>query len=518
MQSRIIAIAVILLAAAGRVDAQVTLTDDDATAVESQLRERTAVATPASVEPTASGLLSSARTGTTVPEADPQSIDLKRACDGCPPRSVGKAMWHTTAINGFYELANLIRGQETAKITPATWWDNMQQGWVWDLDDFAVNQIGHPYQGNNYFNAARANGLSFWEASAVTAFGSGTWEFYGETNHPSMNDLINTTLGGIALGETFHRLGWMIRKPQASGRGRLWSEIGATALDPVTGLERFISGDASRVTEKPREFVPTSLAGVGSAGVLWRGSQTNEFSQSTADPFVEMDLVYGDPESGHSRTPYDAFLVRLRFGGGSAFSEAKVRGRLLGQPLKGGKLQFDVIQDYSFESNDAFATGGQAFQASLGSAFNLSERTHLWVMGWGGLSVLSAVDSLPLGVTEKPVEDASPDAPQGVSEGPRYYDYGPGSMFGGSAHLTRNQRNFVNFFYEGRHVYSLDGVRANHLLQWTRVDLMVPLHRVIGAGTSFEYFKRTTYYQDAAHSEQRFHYPQLRAYLTWFLS
>ena len=41
-------------------------------------------------------------------------------------------------------------------------------------------------------------------------------------------------------------------------------------------------------------------------------------------------LLYGDPTTGRSRTPYDAFGVRLRFGGGGTFSEAKVRGRLLG--------------------------------------------------------------------------------------------------------------------------------------------------------------------------------------------
>src|SRR5262245_26200635 len=74
-------------------------------------------------------------------------------CDGCPPRRVGMALLQATGINVVYEIANLVRGQVTAHITPVSWWENMQQGWVWDLDDFTVNQIGHPYQGNNYFNA-----------------------------------------------------------------------------------------------------------------------------------------------------------------------------------------------------------------------------------------------------------------------------------------------------------------------------------------------------------------------------
>ncbi len=121
-----------------------------------------------------------------------------------------------------YGVANLARGQVTARVTPKTWWANMEQGWVWDLDDFTVNQIGHPYQGNNYFNTGRANGLSFYESAAVTAFGSATWEYFGETNHASLNDFINTTLGGIALGEMFHRTAWLVRDTRATGRGRLW--------------------------------------------------------------------------------------------------------------------------------------------------------------------------------------------------------------------------------------------------------------------------------------------------------
>ena len=314
----------------------------------------------------------------------------------------------------------------------------MEQGWVWDLDDFAVNQIGHPYQGNNYFNTGRANGLSFYESAAVTAFGSATWEYFGETNHASLNDFINTTLGGIALGEMFHRTAWLVRNTRATGRGRLWSEIGATALDPITGVNRFIRGDASRVTDKPADMVPSNLTASGAAGVLWRGTEDNAFT-ADAQPFVEVDAIYGDPDKGHSRTPFDAFAMKLRFGGGSGLSEARVRGRLLGQPLKDDKLQFSVVQSYDFQKNDAYATGSQSFEAAFGFTQNLSSTTRFWMLGWGGLTVLGAIDSLPLGLTEIPEEEESGDAGQGVSEGPRYYDYGPGAELWRDRHLLAEQ-------------------------------------------------------------------------------
>ena len=217
----------------------------------------------------------------------------------------------------FYGVANLVRGQVTARVTPKTWWANMEQGWVWDLDDFVVNQIGHPYQGNNYFNTGRANGLSFYESAAVTAFGSATWEYFGETNHASLNDFINTTLGGIALGEMFHRTAWLVRDTRATGRGRLWSEIGATALDPITGVNRFMRGDASRVTDKPADMVPSNLTASGALGALWRGTEGNAFT-AAAQPFLEVDAIYGDPDQGTQpntlRRLRDEAALRRRIG------------------------------------------------------------------------------------------------------------------------------------------------------------------------------------------------------------
>ena len=380
----------------------------------------------------------------------PSWIAERRACEGCPPRSVGRALFQTTVVNVFYGVANLVRGQVTARVTPKTWWDNMEQGWVWDLDDFTVNQVGHPYQGNNYFTTGRANGLSFYESAAVTAFGSATWEYFGETNHASLNDFINTTLGGIALGEMFHRTAWLLRDTRATGRGRLWREIGATvARSDHRGESIHAGGCLARHRQAGRHGALEPDRVSAQLGVLWRGTRGNAFT-ATGQPFLEVDAIYGDPEKGHSRTPYDAFAVRLRFGGGSAFSEARVRGRLLGQPFKNDKVQFSVVQSYDFQKNDAYATGSQSFEAAFGFTQNLSSKTRMWVLGWGGLTVLGAIDSLPLGLTEVPEEEEeSGDAGQGVSEGPRYYDYGPGSDFGVTANFSRNNRPFADALLRG---------------------------------------------------------------------
>ena len=184
-----------------------------------------------------------------------------------------------------------------------------------------------------------------------------------------------------------------------------------------------------------------------------------------------------------------------------------------------GKRQFSVLQSYDYQSNDAYATGAQSFEAAYGVTHALSSRTDVWLIGWGGLTVLGAVDSLPLGVTERPEEPEEPGegGGQGVSEGPRFYDYGPGATFGARADFSRDRRLFAVLFYEGRHLYSLDGVRANHFLQRSRVDLLLPLRGSLGLGVSGEYFFRQTFYQDEDNSQLEYSYPQFRAYFTWSL-
>ena len=112
-------------------------------------------------------------------------------------------------------------------------------------------------------------------------------------------------------------------------------------------------------------MVPSALAAVTSLGVLWRGSDTNAFS-ATGQPFLEVDLLYGDLEEGRTRTPDDAMSTRLRFGGGGGISEARVRGRLMGQPLNDWQAAVGVIESYGYEKNDAYSTGSQSFEVAIG--------------------------------------------------------------------------------------------------------------------------------------------------------
>ena len=428
-----------------------------------------------------------------------------RPCEGCPPRRVWRSLFQTTWINVVYGLTNLMRGHDSAKITPKTWWDNMKAGWEWDLNDFKTNQFGHPYQGNNYYTAARSNGMNFWESGAVAAFGSATWEYFGETNDASLNDFINTTLGGIALGEMFHRTAWLIRDTQKTGKPRMWSELFATMIDPMSGFNRFTTGDASRVMPKPAEMVPSQLGMFGTLGAVWHGDENGGFSSSDVDPFMEVDLYYGDFKQGQ-KVPYDAFAVRLGFGGGQILSETRVRGRILGKGVS-DNVVLAALQGFSYNNNEAYQFGAQSFDFAAGFARSSSSTLSMTASVSAGVTVLGAVNTDVIKPEDLEVGEHS-EIPTS-----RDYDYGPGSNVAATFNLYHRRRQLLQAEYELHHLHIIDGTRANYLLQRFRAGVNVPIRGRLGFGASTEFFSRYTFYQAGTKSHLSF--PEIRVFLSW---
>ena len=57
-----------------------------------------------------------------------------------------------------------LMNEDFAKINGHTIKQNFKTGPVWDTDKFSTNLVAHPYHGSLYFNAARSNGLNFWQS------------------------------------------------------------------------------------------------------------------------------------------------------------------------------------------------------------------------------------------------------------------------------------------------------------------------------------------------------------------
>ena len=77
-----------------------------------------------------------------------------------------QALAEVTAVNvGVQLFDRYVTREEFAQTTLRSIRRNFSDGMVWDNDLFNTNMFMHPYHGNLYFNAARTNGLTFWESA-----------------------------------------------------------------------------------------------------------------------------------------------------------------------------------------------------------------------------------------------------------------------------------------------------------------------------------------------------------------
>src|SRR5215217_3636575 len=157
------------------------------------------------------------------------------AQDSVAATRAGASFWRATAgvatVNWITWAYNwYVQRWPWAKVGTQAWATNLRRGFVWDNDCFLDNQLAHPYHGSLYHGSARAAGYRFWSSLPFVAVGSVTWEMFGENITGSLNDLINTTLGGAALGEVTYRLSSLLGSKRGSGPDGVARELGAFAL------------------------------------------------------------------------------------------------------------------------------------------------------------------------------------------------------------------------------------------------------------------------------------------------
>jgi hypothetical protein len=419
-------------------------------------------------------------------------------CPGCPKRSWGRALIGTIGTNVVFNLVNLAFRPEDRhefQVTPMTWWDNLKAGYIFDDNQFMVNQFGHPYQGGLYFNSGRANGLNYWESSVLAALGSFTWECCGETNQGSINDFYSTTMGGMVLGEITHRLAGLVRDNAATSH-RGTREIAAMAIDPVGGAWRLINGDWGKVQENPPDMRPEVLSVSAQAGALWRGAG-GTLEEANAYPYVEVDFGYGDFVRTPWRKPFDAFQTRFVLGGGKGISELVVIGRLYGKALGDSPKptsRFILNQGFAFLSNPAYELGGQSVAGGVAFVQALGRQTNLYVMTLGQFVPLAAISAEDVGVNE------------------RTYDYGPALGANVVAALRWKNDPVLRFYYQSSFIKTVNGSGATHNVHMLQGRAELPLGKTLGAGGSFTWFKRNSHYPTTPDTSTT--YPESRLFLS----
>ncbi|HET6463664.1 MAG TPA: DUF3943 domain-containing protein, partial [Candidatus Krumholzibacteria bacterium] len=234
-------------------------------------------------------------------------------------KSYGWAIGEAFAINlGASAFNEYVRNANFNQISPRSWYANLQEGLTWDDNQFRTNQIIHPFNGACYYNAARANGVSYWPSYAIGIMGAVQWEWMGETHPMSFNDMISTGIGGAAVGETLYRFSSMILDNQATGKSRFFNEAGGFLVDPIRGFNRILSGQAWKVASNPEDDMDKSPIGSYHDTALgWRRSGNGFYPSLEHDytdyMFLRYQHEHGTVFDNTRRKPWDYFDTDVQF-------------------------------------------------------------------------------------------------------------------------------------------------------------------------------------------------------------
>ena len=315
---------------------------------------------------------------------------------------VEKRYWQAaaevTGINlGVQLFDRWVLNSDFAQTTLRTLKRNFTDGMVWDNDFFITNMFAHPYHGNLYFNAARTNGLTFWESAPYALLGSAMWEFLGETEPPAINDIIATTCGGMAIGEMTHRLSLTMLDDRDRGFRRFLREAAAAIVNPIQGLHRIISGDAWRISNTHYRYHDFNEIPIdGSVTVGWRYlADDGALFRGIHAPYVNLTLTYGTSVDGDKHnTPYDFFDVQANaaFGGGQPMvNTLNIVGRLWSTPILDKKDmagEFGIYQHFNYYDAKPIEDGSSLTPYRISEAAGFGPGFILGLPQTGGLSKL----------------------------------------------------------------------------------------------------------------------------------
>lgn len=277
-----------------------------------------------------------------------------------------KAAAETAGINVLvHSFDRFVMNEDFAQVHFYDIRDNFKNGFVWDNDQFSTNLFAHPYHGSLYFNSARANGLSFWESAPYAVAGSLMWEFCGETEPPAINDLIATSVGGICIGEITNRISSLILDDRARGFRRFLREFAATAICPMRGFNRIVSGDAWRVRGdyyRYHDYERFPIDFSISFGDRYLADD-NALFRGEHNPYLNIFLEYGDPFDVSENKPYDFFNAEVTFGlsgNQPLINSIHLLGRLYGSPVYVGDditAEFGIFQYFNYYDSEPVKDG-----------------------------------------------------------------------------------------------------------------------------------------------------------------
>lgn len=388
-------------------------------------------------------------------------------------------------------LANLIPWSydkyvaqaNSADVTFKSVQHNLNPGnWGWDDGNFSTNQFAHPYHGSISFNAYRSNGYSFWQSVPGAFAGSYIWETAAESLDFSINDFINTSYGGIIIGEMTHRLANRLINQRSTGIKRQASEVLAMVINPANGLNRLLDGkwgtlssgatqpaDSSKIYAELDIGVRRIRINKNKTPVRWSG---------------RVKLTYGTP-LGNLKAPFSYLSIDAEFGKdlNGIVSQLSIYGSLAGWHSRSDDRSKHICMltaNYEYINNEVFLYSAQSIKFNLLSDRMISDQFTLRTAVGVGPILLAAV-------------------PNSYSEKERPYDYCSGASFNASGYMSYRNRFFYGISYRAGLFKTLSGNSSYHLLHALAGDIRFSYNQRFSIGIEPGYLNlkgKYKYYDD----------------------
>jgi hypothetical protein len=315
-----------------------------------------------------------------------------------------------TLLNIYDRIAFPDEVQDGKKVFSSTFsstWDHLrEQRWVHDPDPFNVNQFEHPYQGATMYALARSSGHDFWTSLAHANVGSFIWKMAGETDPPSINDMITTGQAGSLLGEALYRMADLVLKDNPSGKGHRVREYLADAISPPRALNRRVFGDRFRnelADSAPATSWQVRLGASADAIARDYSAPSTLFNRDATAEFWMSYGLPGKPGYDYSR-PLDYFDFELSMLSSSSnpIENVLVRGLLKGAKTATANSRgiwglygtYDYISPSLFRVSSTAASLGTTQQYWLASWLAL-QGSALGGVGYGAAGTTTVIPSTP---------------------------------------------------------------------------------------------------------------------------
>jgi len=413
----------------------------------------------------------------------------------CPQCTIEKKFWR-----GAWELMvvqlipwsvnRFVRDAEWAHVGPESWFRNFENPWKWDNNAFTNNQFSHPYHGSLYYTAGRANGYNFWASMPWAFGGSLMWELMGEAWAPAPNDLLNTSLGGIVLGEMLWRSSSLALDNTATGAERGFREAAGVLLSPVRGFNRLLDGQMNDVTQNPPDWRPSKNRASLDVGYRGTTGHIGDSPNQSADQwFVQLDLDYGDSVDDLDKAPFSFMELTVgigeKIGPARSLQDLRARGSLAARTLKESDKavhRLAAYMTYDYYGQPSFEFGAQGFQGGLVSRFGDREGVRFHTELLGLMQPVAALQS-DYFVT---------------AEG-RDYDYGLSLGGRAIARLTKQGLGFIEA--NGYYIWTpiLSGFNGEHNQFSANIEAKIyPIGGRLGVGGSVTWYHRKSWYKNFA--------------------